>query len=87
MRHCQEPMKIWEIRPVCPSKQLSSESSSLFRLQYGARSTTVFPTIEERLDLIQRLKKKHGNAVEDILEVANRLKAELEILDTAQEIV
>ena len=41
-------------------------------------------TIEERLDRIQRLKKKHGKTVEDILEVADRLKAELEILDTSQ---
>jgi DNA repair protein RecN (Recombination protein N) len=41
--------------------------------------------VEERMDLIQRLNKKYGKAVEDIMETANSLKTELETLDTSEE--
>jgi DNA repair protein RecN (Recombination protein N) len=41
--------------------------------------------IEERLDLLYRLKKKYGGAISDVLEHHERVKAELENLSNAEQ--
>lgn len=40
--------------------------------------------IEERLDLIYRLKRKYGNSEEEILEYGQRAEAELETIQTSE---
>jgi DNA repair protein RecN (Recombination protein N) len=77
-----EQMKMWETASLSLKELSQSLHHYLGRMEHDPERLS---TIEERLDLIQRLKKKHGKTVEDILEAANSLKAELEILDTAQE--
>lgn len=75
-----EAMKMWETA----SLSLKELSQQLHRyLSHIEHDPNRLAMVEERLDLIQRLKKKYGKAVEDILEAANRLKAELEVLDTS----
>jgi DNA repair protein RecN (Recombination protein N) len=68
-------MKLWETASLS-LKELSQG------LHHYLRNIEHDPgrleAVEERLDLIQRLKKKHGKSIEDILETAKRLKAELE---------
>lgn len=77
-----EPMKMWETASLS-LKELSQQLHRyLSRMEHDPNRLA---TVEERLDLIQRLKKKYGKAVEDILEVANRLKAESEALDTSED--
>ena len=39
--------------------------------------------VEERLDAIERLKRKHGGSVEAVLEHAERCRAEIERLEGA----
>jgi DNA repair protein RecN (Recombination protein N) len=41
--------------------------------------------VEDRLDLIQRLKKKYGGSVEAVLEMGRRVQEELQLLDTREE--
>ncbi|MBU6433090.1 MAG: DNA repair protein RecN [Nitrospirae bacterium] len=41
--------------------------------------------VEDRLDLIQRLKKKYGGSVEAVLETCGRLQEELQLLDHREE--
>lgn len=41
--------------------------------------------IESRLDLINALKRKYGNTVEEILEYANKTQKEIEIIDNLEE--
>jgi len=41
--------------------------------------------VEERLDLIQRLKRKYGGSIEAVLEYAERIRAELETITHATE--
>ncbi len=77
-----EAMKMWETASLS-LKELSQHLHHY--LSHMEHDPNRLVTVEERLDRIQRLKKKHGKAVEDILEVANRLKAELEALDTSED--
>jgi len=77
-----EPMKMCETASLS-LKELSQQLHRyLSRMEHDPNRLA---TVEERLDLIQRLKKKYGKAVEDILEVADRSKAELEVLDTSED--
>ena len=42
--------------------------------------------VEERLDAVERLKRKHGGSIEAVLEHAERCRAEIERLDRADEL-
>jgi DNA repair protein RecN (Recombination protein N) len=42
--------------------------------------------VEERLDAVERLKRKHGGSIEAVLEHAERCRAEIERLDGAEEL-
>ncbi len=39
-------------------------------------------TVEDRLDLIQRLKKKYGGSIESVIETGERVKGELQAMET-----
>ena len=77
-----EPIEIWETAS-CSLKELSQQLHRyLSRIEHDPNRLA---TVEERLDLIQRLKKKYGKAVEDILVTSDSLKSELQTLDMSED--
>lgn len=74
---------------------VESLESALYQLEDVARELRAYRDaveinpqrlheIEERLDAIQRLKRKYGNTIEDILAYATELQARLEVFENSE---
>jgi len=75
---------------------LDSIRESLYNLEDTARTLKSFNSsmdfspekvnaVEERLNLIQQLKKKYGNSIEEILQYLEKAKSELESINSSEE--